>query len=133
MTSGFNPMRWNCELSGCFNIEQRAKIEVFAECLPGKIAMGDIDATVEVNGHFLFFEFKTSPRHIPTGQRIYFQRLTRLSKKITVVLIYADPKTMDCYEFCTIDEGQIGQWADCTLDEVKRRLREWVTWTGTSK
>jgi hypothetical protein len=123
--NGYNPMGWNCAKKGCFNIFSRAKIEMFAEDLPRNIAMGDIDATVEVNGHFLFLEFKTTPRYIKTGQRIYFQKLTRLSDKITVIVIYADPETMECYEFCSIEEGRISCWQQCTLKEIKACIKEW--------
>jgi hypothetical protein len=56
---GHNPIRWDCR-NGCFNELMRPKIEAFAECFPRNIGMMDIDGTVELNGHFLFLEFKTS-------------------------------------------------------------------------
>ena len=44
MSNGYNPMKWDCGTRGCFNAIRRPKIEVFAEVLPGRIAMSDIDA-----------------------------------------------------------------------------------------
>ena len=79
MSAGFNPMRWDCGRSGCFNQKRRPKIEIFADCLPGRIGFTDVDATVEINRHFLFLEFKAGP-HLPTGQRIYFEQLTRVAE-----------------------------------------------------
>lgn len=48
MSDGTNPLRWDCVSRGCFNRLCRPKIELFAACFPGRIAMSDIDATVEV-------------------------------------------------------------------------------------
>jgi len=56
--NGHNPMRWDCQKQGCFNKKKRPRIEMFAECLPGKIAVGDVDGLVEIKGNFLFLEFK---------------------------------------------------------------------------
>ena len=33
---GYNPLRWDCERQGCFNLKRRPKIEVFADCFPGR-------------------------------------------------------------------------------------------------
>jgi hypothetical protein len=50
IANGYNPMRWNCEKDGCFNVKCRPKIEQFADCFPGRIAVSDIDGIVEING-----------------------------------------------------------------------------------
>ena len=36
--AGYNPLRWNCDDRGCYNVKHRPKIEFFAGALPGKIA-----------------------------------------------------------------------------------------------
>ena len=123
---GYNPMRWNCAESGCYNLKHRPKIEIFAECMPGKIAFTDVDATVEIDGNFLFLEFKAGyPRDIPTGQKIYFQRLTSLSQKITAVIICGDAKTMEIRAVCVVSGGIIGEWQITNLADLKTRLRKW--------
>ena len=63
--AGYNPLRWNCDDRGCYNVKHRPKIEFFAGALPGKIAMTDVDATTEVNGHFLFLEWKSGDPRDP--------------------------------------------------------------------
>ena len=50
MSDGSNPMRWDCTSRGCFNQLRRPKIERFAACFPGRIAMSDIDATIHGGG-----------------------------------------------------------------------------------
>lgn len=56
--NGYNPMQWNCERQGCFNVKKRPKIEMFADCLPRKISFSDIDGIVEINGNLLLLEWK---------------------------------------------------------------------------
>jgi hypothetical protein len=127
VNNGFNPMRWVCSERGCYNTKHRPKIEIFAECLPGRIALTDIDATVEVNGHFLFLEFKSPTiRELPTGQRIYFERLTALSDKIVVVVVFADAENMACRAIRTIHAGKTSEIEICSIDGLKERLRKWA-------
>ena len=124
--NGYNPMRWNCDKRGCYNIKQRPKIQEFAECLPGVIAFTDIDGTVEVNGRFLFLEFKSGgPREIPKGQRIYYERLTRTSERIVVAIVYADAETMEISGICVIRYGIIGTFETCSIDSLKERIHKW--------
>lgn len=125
---GYNPMRWQCPERGCYNEKHRPKIEVFAGDLPGKIAMTDVDATTEVNGHFLFLEWKSGePRDLPTGQRIYAQRLTSLSEKITYVVVCGDAETMEVKAVLPIAKGQMHPWQACNLDGLHEKIRRWST------
>jgi hypothetical protein len=128
MDDGTNPLRWDCASRGCFNQFCRPKIERFAACFPGRIAMSDIDATVEVNGHFVFLEMKSHQGDIPLGQRLYFQRLTRLSPRISVMILHGDAETMQCEAICWIYNGQVSGWQPTTLDEVIRLLNKFATW-----
>lgn len=128
MSEGYNPMRYNCESQGCFNLLQRPKIEQFASVLPGRIAMSDIDATVEVNGRFFFLEMKSFEGPIPTGQRIYFERLTRLSPRIVVVVICGDAATMAVTSMLYIYGGRVSDWQPATLDDVRAALADFTEW-----
>lgn len=128
MNNGYNPMRYNCEASGCFNLLRRPKIEQFASVLPGRIAMSDIDATVEVNGRFFFLEMKSFEGPIPMGQRIYFERLTRLSPYIVVAVICGDAATMSVSSMLYIYGGQVSGWQPATLDDVKAALADFTDW-----
>jgi len=121
-------MRWDCARSGCFNLLRRPKIERFAACFPGRIAMSDIDATVEVNGHFVFLEMKSYQGDIPRGQRIYFERLTRLSDRITVLVLCGDAATMQCEALRWIHNGNLSDWQPATIDDVIQLLNKFATW-----
>jgi hypothetical protein len=124
--NGYNPMHWNCEKQGCFNKKKRPKIEMFAECLPGRIAFSDIDAAVEVEGNFLFLEFKDHD-NIPKGQRIFFSRLTRLAPA-TVLVIEADVETMFVSGMIRIFDGKINPQIFINLDDLKQEIKDWSQW-----
>lgn len=125
--AGYNPLRWRCEDRGCFNVKHRPKIELFAESFPGRIAMTDIDATVEVNGFFLFLEFKGgNVREVPIGQRIYFERLTRLSTRIHAAVVHADAETMDCSAIATFHRGVMSGFHPINLEGLKSRMTTWA-------
>lgn len=124
--TGANPMRWDCQRQGCFNIRKRPKIEIFADCLPGRIAFGDVDGIVEINGNLLLLEWKDH-QAISTGQRILFERLTRLCPA-TVLIVEGDA------EFMTIDsirvawDGRIGPPQPADLDGLREMIRAWADW-----
>jgi hypothetical protein len=129
-----NPMLYRCDIRGCFNVEKRPKIEVFAECFrenikSGNIAMSDIDATVEQNGRFLFMEFKPLEGKFEGGQQIYFEKLTRLSDKIVTIVLRGNARTMEISHMKFIYKGEEGGWIPTTLEGVKRYLRDWSGWT----
>lgn len=126
--SGFRPMQWKCATQGCFNAAHRLDFGHFFDCLPGRISMSDVDATVEVNSCFLFMEFKSSRADLPTGQRIYFERLTGLSTRIMVMVVVAEIATMACSAIRTVWDGKVGPWRDATLDDLKAAIRAWVRW-----
>ena len=127
MTSGFNPMRWDCDVRGCFNKERRPKIEVFSDCFPGNISFGDVDGIVEINGHGLMLEWKTDTKEPTTGQRIMYERLTK-TELITVLLIVGNAKTMEVSHMGNFYKGKQSQLKVADLEAVKNSIRKWVAW-----
>ena len=119
-------MRWDCrpDKDGCYRQLGQPDLSVLDECFPGRIAMTDVDGLVEINGHFLFIEWK---RHgdVPAGQRIMFERLTRFPE-FTILLILGDPGTMAVERYDTFRGGRRTGWRDCNLSELKRRVRVWA-------
>lgn len=126
LVPGWNPIRHDCQKQGCWNQVHRPRIEFFAGALPRKIAMTDIDATVEVNGSFLFLEWKSYAGEIPTGQRIYFERLTGLSAKITAVIVAGNPETMEVTAIQRFYRGKSSGWIPCDLEQLFDRVVSWA-------
>lgn len=129
---GFNPINWNCTVSGCFNYHRHFEIEHFAQCFPRKIGMTDLDGFVEVNGHFLIVEFKQAGDQfrkgadLTTGQRLAFERLTLLSDKLTVIVARCNYVTSDISEFYSIHGGHAGAWHKTTFEAFADKLSVWA-------
>lgn len=123
--SGYNPMRWDCEKQGCFNIKCRPKIEVFSGIFPGRINFGDVDGIVEINGKALLLEWKSPGQILRTGQRIMYERITK-SGDFTVICIFGNAETMECEEYFLFFKGKQLEPTKCDLDRVKDKIRGWV-------
>lgn len=126
MNNGFNPLRWDCKKSGCYNAKLRPRIEHLADSLPGRIAFSDVDATVEVGGRFLFLEWKAPGGKLSIGQEIYHKKLTALSRRITSVVIEGDPAAMRCDRLRVIRGGKVGPWESTSLAALKTRIATWA-------
>lgn len=121
--NGTNPMRWDCARQGCFNRKKRPKIELFADCLPGRISFGDIDGIVEINGNLLLLEWKDH-QEISRGQRILFERLTRLCPA-TVLVVEGDAEDMAVTSIRTIWNGAIPESEPGDLEKLRQYIRMW--------
>ena len=120
-----NPMRWKCAQLGCYNDLARPKIEVFADCFPGRICMGDIDGLVEIGGRFLLLEWKREPKEIPIGQRITYDMLVQQPEHVwTVLCVAGDARSMLVTHAMCYRPGR--HWRRASLDSCKRFMRRWA-------
>lgn len=123
---GYNPMRWNCEAQGCYNVKQRPKIELFAECFPGRINLGDLDASiVEINSRALLLEWKGAANTIPSGQHLTYQNLSRTGLLVAVV-VAGNAETMAVTQYGVYVGGQFTGWRSANLALVKEVFRRWA-------
>lgn len=118
-------LRWNCEDKGCFRTIC-PKLGAFDECFPGKIGMSDVDGVVEINGRFLFLEWKAPGGSVGMGQRILFERLTALSSKITTIVVNGQPREMEIQTVQVFSNGQGGAAEACDFDGLKERIAAWA-------
>lgn len=127
-----NPLRWKCDALGCYNKLARPKIEVFADCFPGRICMGDIDGLVEINGKFLLLEWKREPRDIPAGQRLTYNMLVRVPQRMwTVLCVAGNAETMLVTH--AMHYKPAGQWLPSDLNRCKRFIARWAQWATTQR
>lgn len=131
MDNGFNPMRYSCEKSGCFNKKKRPKIEIFSNLFPGKISFGDVDAIVEINGKALILEWKEPGCKIGTGQRIMWCRMTR-SNLISVLVVEGNAETMDVSAVGFFSGGIYTEPTESNLENLKQIISKWVNFAKTS-
>jgi hypothetical protein len=125
--NGYNPMKWDCTVRGCFNVKQRPKIEVFSDIWPGKISMSDIDGIVEIRGKALVLEWKGAPRTLPTGQRIMYERLT-IGGTITVFCVAGDAETMRVDAYNIFHCGKASGWMHADIETLRGRMIRWCEW-----
>ena len=122
---GKNPMRWDCEKQGCFNIKRRPKIEVFSDCFPNNISFGDVDGIVEINGYGLLLEWKQDVKCPPMGQHIMYQKLTK-TKLLTVFLVIGHAETMEVSHIGGYYGGKQKKTQKTDLEGVKTKIKNWV-------
>lgn len=125
--AGENPMRWDCAASGCFNKVKRPKIEQFAEAFHGRIAMSDVDGLVEINGYFLFLEWKPSADPLRDGQRILYEQLTRLSDRVRVVVVAGNAETMQVSAVKVFRDGKGGDWVKADKGTLIKYMARWAS------
>ena len=119
-------MRWDCspDRDGCYRRLGQPDLTVLDECFPGRIGMTDVDGLVEINGRFLFIEWKRRG-DVPAGQRIMFERLTR-HPEFTILVVLGDPGTMTVERYDVFKDGRRRGWRDCDLCTLKRRVSAWA-------
>ena len=124
---GYNPLRWNCDLDGCFNKKLRPKIEMFADCFPGKISFGDIDGMVERDGAFILMEWKAEGGALCTAQEIAFTNFSKFNRCL-VVVVHGNPETMAVDGYSYFWEGVHSVYKPKTFDELHAFVKRWVDW-----
>lgn len=127
---GYNPLRYDCEKSGCFNIKKRPKIEMFKDCFPGSISFGDVDGIVEIAGNGLMLEWKPAANEISRGQSLMHSRLTR-SGMLTVLCVVGDAENMTVTHhkwFRYGKEKPKGEWHSSSFERVHEIVENWAKW-----
>lgn len=134
MDNGYNPMRWNCKAQGkCYNETLRPRIEEFAACFPGRIAMSDVDGIVEIGGYFLLIEWKSAGGAVTGGQRIMFEQLTALSPRITVVVVSGEPRAPTVQQIQIFRRGVGALPEPCDLRGLQLRIERWANEAKTRR
>jgi hypothetical protein len=121
-------MNWDCRRDGCHNRYCRLKFQFFAGCFPRNIAPTDIDFAVEVDGRFLLQEWKSQKggSDIPTGQRLFFERLTKANPEITALAVRGDCEWMNDVQGVAIcRDGKFNDWRACDWPTLYRWTQRW--------
>lgn len=130
--SGANPIRWKCKERGCFNLKKRPKIEVFAQCFPRKIAMGDVDGLIELGGHFLMLEWKMPGAPVPRAQEMVYERITAWDR-FTVIVVWGDAETMDVTSYAIYRKTKRRETGTIDLQGLIERIKGWAVYAETGK
>lgn len=132
---GYKPLKFRCSCDGrergdapvaCFNHKHRPRIEVFNACFAGDLAFGDVDGLVEVNGQFLFLEWKAEVGPLPTGQWLWMNRLTP-PERFTILCVAGPAGDMDHITALRMFRpGRPKPWHAATFADVYWRVSQWA-------
>ena len=125
-------MQWDCAQAGCFNENHRLDFSHFKTALPGRMSFTDIDAVVEINEHFLFLEMKSHQNELPIGQKIFFERLTKISDKIVAVFLCGEARDMRITNIRHAYNGVYSDWQPCDLNGVNQFIEQFCQWARTN-
>jgi len=111
-------LRWNCEIQGC-RVECAHPMMhdfdgPFGTNPPRKIQVSDIDCTIEVDGYFLFVEFK-SHYEMSGAQERYYAALSKLKgaggeNTVTVFYVVGDANKRHSEAIRECRNGVWGEW-----------------------
>lgn len=99
----------------------RRRTERFNHCFPRGISLGDIDSFCEINGHFLFIEWKVGDQALNYGQSLALVRLSE-QPKTTVWILWT---TEDGFVTHGRRLGVHRHRVKVTENEVCERIKEW--------
>lgn len=125
-------LRWDCKQEDkCFITHMWPNKAALASYLPasmGGCRPGDIDATIERNGHFLFVEYKS--KHwggtLARGQHIYY---SRLSKVPGFTVIFVQGLGWETDPITGMGEYVDGEWSGLRPvrePALKLRVQKWA-------
>ena len=127
---GYNPMRWNCDLKGCFQEKGKPKIERFHECFPGKVNFSDIDGITELGGSLLVLEWKAPGDKLLKSQRLIWEALTRQCgnhgrRENLAVIVWGDTETTEPEKYATIYRGVYRERGPVNFDGLCDVFEKW--------
>lgn len=120
------PIRHECRRHGCYLKRHVVKFDEFKECFRRNICPSDIDWAVDVDGKFLFMDWKHESKPQPEyGQDLLLRRLSRL-EDFTVVLVRGDCETMQVTGIKQYINGEPREWEQACIDSLKERVKKWA-------
>lgn len=117
----------DCEKHGCAKVCLDPKLRAFDDCFPGSIRFGDVDGSVERNGHILWLEWKIIWRESETRAQVrQIEAFTRNSPKHRAVCVVGDPLRMQVEQVRVMRSGEwLDDWRPCTLEQLKSLFMRW--------
>lgn len=117
--------------NGCFMKNNHPKLEDFdgpyGTVPPRDIQSSDIDGFVEVDGYFLFKEFK-SHHNISDAQRRAYEQLSKLDggRKCVVMHIVGHAAHRHAEEYRQCINGKWTEWTACTWDSAIEKAQSFM-------
>lgn len=102
-------------------------LSVYDSCFPRKNRLGDVDGSVEQNGHTLHVEFKESKYSMTQGQMLKAYRQAKYSGIFTLFVI---GKTDQPKEYIFVKPNDLTpDSVPCDTESLKLVMADWSKWT----
>lgn len=127
-------LRHECEQYGCARRFLDPKLERYSACFPGKISMGDIDGSVEINGCILWVEWKQGAvleafEQTHQAQVIQAKAFTRNSPKQAFVFVLGRPGDEPNWVWRRIHNGRfVEDWRRSGEAGLMAMFKSWSAW-----
>ena len=123
-------LRHDCDANGCAAKVLAPKLRAFDHCFPGRIAMGDIDMSVERNGWILLVEWKRGTQTLGFVQRNrpqvrQAQAFTLNSPRQTFIFALGDSLSMDVAAFRVMRNGDWLHGWQKGRERFEQYLKSW--------
>ena len=100
-------------------------LDAYSDCFGGKNRLGDIDASIEIDGHHLVVEFKEHKRSMNQGQLV---KAIRMAKYCNTVTFFVFGKTNNPVEKLIISPKTLhGQFTPTNEAELKKLFSAWFS------
>lgn len=96
-------------------------------CFPKRNRLGDVDGSVEINGHTLHVEFKESKYSMNQGQVLKAIRQAKYSN-VSTIFVFGKTDVPTSFLFFTPQELQ-PEFIDCDTDSLKDVMKDWARFT----
>lgn len=108
-------------------------LSIFDECFKGRNRLGDVDASIELNGHTLLIEFKRARNGMNKGQVLKAIRQAKYSNIVTM-FIFGTRDLPEAYLKIEPDaDSEKGYknsgYIKAELDEVRDVIKDWSRYT----
>ncbi|MFD9628662.1 hypothetical protein [Peribacillus muralis] len=104
-------------------------LAAFDSCFPGRNRVGDVDGSIELNGHTLHIEFKDSKWSMNQGQVLKAIRQAKYSG-IATIFVFGKTNVPREYLLFTPDNLQ-PDFVECELEGLQTVLTDWARNTTT--
>jgi hypothetical protein len=118
--------RWDCrDGDNCYASQKLFPFGQLNERLPKGVAFSDLDGICEINGNFLFIEFKSGGARIGRGQQILLEQLSALNNKITCLVLEGECNPFTVEWVTPVIGGKWGERQQTSLSEFLDGIELW--------
>jgi hypothetical protein len=100
-------------------------LDAYSDCFGGKNRLGDIDASIEIDGHHLVVEFKEHKNSMNAGQLVKAVRMAKYCNTTTFFVFGHTNKPIE--KLIISPKNQKGEFSRTSEEELKQLFSRWFS------